>query len=89
MTETISSHALSVTSQRPIKRALKAPHFVEVDASPPGFYPERIGNGLLTSKELVAVASLTGNVHKSSRSHRGINFAYRSGAHRTIRYTRW
>ena len=74
LTETISSHAPSITSQRLIKRALKAPQLVEVDASPPVFYPKRIGNGLLTSKELVAVALLTGDVHKSSRSHRGDGF---------------
>ena len=74
LTETISSHAPSVTAQRLMKRALKAPQLVEVDASPPVFYPKRIGEGLLTSKELVAVALLTGDVQKSSRSHRGGGF---------------
>ena len=74
LTETISSHAPSVTSQRLLKRALKAPQLVEVDTAPPVFYPKRIGNGLLTSKELVAVALLTGDVHKSSHSHRGNGF---------------
>ena len=75
LTETISSHSPSVTFQRLLKRAPKAPQLVEVDTAPPVFYPKRIGNGLLTSKEFVAVALLTGDVHKSSHSRRGNRFS--------------
>ena len=75
LTVTTSSHAPSIESKRLIKRAFAEPQLVEVDASPPVYHPKRIGDGLLTSQELVAVALLTGDVDKNSRVHKGDGFA--------------
>ena len=75
VTATTSSLAPSAASNRLIKRALVKPQLVEVDASPPVYYPKRIGDGLLTSEEMVAVALLTGDVNKSSRVHKGNGFS--------------